>query len=180
MNNLLFLTFQDGIYVVECLKVCFLLNCANFIIWNSYHFSLPLKRKSSWTFSLPTIFGGSWALYHLLQPQVYARNLHLPGHCPLIRTPLSDPLPGPLIRSLDWKMVMPFFQLLYCLSKPWNSIYSYHTCEIEGSVKELTKSENSLCGTPLAVQWLRICLTMQEAWVRSLVRELRSHMKQSN
>ena len=26
------------------------------------------------------------------------------------------------------------------------------------------------------VQWLRLCLPMQEAWVRSLVRELRSHM----
>lgn len=32
LNNLLCLTSQDGIYVVECLKVCFLSNCGNFII----------------------------------------------------------------------------------------------------------------------------------------------------
>ena len=31
-------------------------------------------------------------------------------------------------------------------------------------------------GTPLAVQWLRICLTVQGTWVRSLVGELRSHV----
>lgn len=56
------------------------------------------------------------------------------------------PLSGPR-GSLDWKMVA-FFQLLYCLSKPWNSIYSYHTCEIEVVSKEFTRSGNSLCGTP--------------------------------
>ena len=38
----------------------------------------------------------------------------------------------------------------------------------------------SILGTSLVVQWLRICLPMQEMWVRSLVRELRSHMPQSN
>ena len=31
----------------------------------------------------------------------------------------------------------------------------------------------------LVVQWLRICLSMQGTWVRSLVWELRSHMPQS-
>ena len=31
-------------------------------------------------------------------------------------------------------------------------------------------------GTPLAVQWLRFHLPVQELWVQSLVRELRSHM----
>ena len=31
-------------------------------------------------------------------------------------------------------------------------------------------------GTSLVVQWLRICLPLQGAWFRSLVRELRSHM----
>ena len=32
--------------------------------------------------------------------------------------------------------------------------------------------------TVLAVLWLRSCLSMQGMWVRSLVRELRSHMSQ--
>ena len=31
-------------------------------------------------------------------------------------------------------------------------------------------------GTSLVVQWLRLCLPMQRVWVRSLVRELRSHV----
>ena len=31
-------------------------------------------------------------------------------------------------------------------------------------------------GTSLAVQWLRLHLPMQRVWVRSLIRELRSHM----
>ena len=42
-------------------------------------------------------------------------------------------------------------------------------------------AERKPCGgTSLVVQWLRICLPMQVTWVRSLVRELRSHMPQSN
>ena len=35
-------------------------------------------------------------------------------------------------------------------------------------------------GTSLVVQWLRICLPMQEIWVQSLVRKLRSQMPWSN
>ena len=35
-------------------------------------------------------------------------------------------------------------------------------------------------GTSLVVQWLRIHLTMWEAWVQSPVQELRSHMLQGN
>ena len=35
-------------------------------------------------------------------------------------------------------------------------------------------------GTSLVVQWLRICLVMQGMWVRSLVRELRSHVLWGN
>ena len=38
-----------------------------------------------------------------------------------------------------------------------------------------TRARNVL-RTFLAVQWLRICLTMQETWIQSLDRELRSHM----
>ena len=34
--------------------------------------------------------------------------------------------------------------------------------------------------TSLVVQWLSICLPMQGTWVRSLVRELRSHMLWGN
>ena len=34
--------------------------------------------------------------------------------------------------------------------------------------------------TSLVVQWLRICFPMQGAWVRSLVRELRSHLPWGN
>ena len=34
--------------------------------------------------------------------------------------------------------------------------------------------------TSLVVQWLRICLAMQGSWVRSLVRELRTHMLWDN
>ena len=30
------------------------------------------------------------------------------------------------------------------------------------------------------VQWLRTCLAMQGRWVRSLVREIRSHMPQGD
>ena len=35
-------------------------------------------------------------------------------------------------------------------------------------------------GILLVVQWLRICLPMQETWVQSLIRELRSHVPWSN
>ena len=41
-------------------------------------------------------------------------------------------------------------------------------------VGEMIETENG--GTSLAVQGLRLCLPVQEAWVRSLVGELRSHM----
>ena len=33
-----------------------------------------------------------------------------------------------------------------------------------------------LRGTPLTNQWLRLCASMQGAWVPTLVRGLRSHM----
>ena len=49
---------------------------------------------------------------------------------------------------------------------------------------ELPEIENSFkipfTGTSLVVQWLRIPITMQGTWVRSLVRELRSHMLWGN
>ena len=32
------------------------------------------------------------------------------------------------------------------------------------------------CGDSLVVQWLRLCLPMQGVQVRTLIRELRSHM----
>ena len=35
-------------------------------------------------------------------------------------------------------------------------------------------------GTSLVLQWLRICLPMQTTWVRSLIREPRSHMLRGN
>ena len=35
-------------------------------------------------------------------------------------------------------------------------------------------------GTYMVVQWLRICLPIQETWVQPLVRELRSHMIQDD
>ena len=38
----------------------------------------------------------------------------------------------------------------------------------------------STTGTSLVVQWLRICLAMQETWVRSLIGEVRSHVPLSN
>ena len=34
--------------------------------------------------------------------------------------------------------------------------------------------------TSLVVQWLRTCLLIQQTWVPSLVRELRSHMAEGN
>ena len=34
-------------------------------------------------------------------------------------------------------------------------------------------------GTSLVVQWLRLCASTEGAWVRSVVRELRSHMPPS-
>ena len=36
------------------------------------------------------------------------------------------------------------------------------------------------CGTYLVVQWLRICLAVQGTLVQLLIRELRSHILQSN
>ena len=39
----------------------------------------------------------------------------------------------------------------------------------------LSPSNGDLWRTSLPVQWLRICLAMQGTWVRSLVKELRSH-----
>ena len=45
---------------------------------------------------------------------------------------------------------------------------------------ELFQSEESSFGTSLVVQWLRICIAIQEMWVQSLVRELKSHILRSN
>ena len=42
------------------------------------------------------------------------------------------------------------------------------------------KNQNKSPGTSLVVQWLRICVPMQEMWVQSLAKELRSHMPWSN
>ena len=39
---------------------------------------------------------------------------------------------------------------------------------------------NAPSGTPLVIQWLRVCLTMQGTRVRSLVGELRPHVLWSN
>ena len=39
--------------------------------------------------------------------------------------------------------------------------------------------KNTIKGTSLVVQQLRIHLAMQEAWVRSLVGELKSHLPRS-
>ena len=40
--------------------------------------------------------------------------------------------------------------------------------------------QKTLLETFLVVQWLRICLAMQETWIRSLVGELRCHMLWGN
>ena len=47
--------------------------------------------------------------------------------------------------------------------------------------KDVTEndSKRSLGGTSLAVQWLRLCTSTAEAWVPSVVVELRSHMPHS-
>ena len=42
----------------------------------------------------------------------------------------------------------------------------------------LGSSRNQMEGTSLVVQWLRICLPMQGAWIR--YGELRSHLPQDN
>ena len=49
-------------------------------------------------------------------------------------------------------------------------VYSIQYCTV--------KYTQAQSGTSLAVQWLRICLPIQRTQVRSLVRELRSHMLQ--
>ena len=42
---------------------------------------------------------------------------------------------------------------------------------------QVSRTENTVVGTfPEAQEWLRLCLLMQEPWVQSLARELRSHM----
>ena len=41
----------------------------------------------------------------------------------------------------------------------------------KGCGEELQKNRKPLSRTSLVAQWLRICLPMQETWVRSLVRE---------
>ena len=46
--------------------------------------------------------------------------------------------------------------------------------------KKTEELKNSLLGLPLVVQWLSIHLVMQGMLVGSLVRELKSHMLQSN
>ena len=43
----------------------------------------------------------------------------------------------------------------------------------------IPQNRNIPLGTSLAVQWLRLRLPIQGVWVRSLVRELRSHMRHS-
>ena len=49
-----------------------------------------------------------------------------------------------------------------------------------GQHRDRHHSKKTNIDTSLVVQWLRICLVMQETRVPSLVRELRSHMPQSN
>ena len=42
------------------------------------------------------------------------------------------------------------------------------------------KDKNHMIGNSLALQWLRVCLTVQGMQVQSLVEELWSHMPHSN
>ena len=53
-------------------------------------------------------------------------------------------------------------------------------CKATISQEKLIFLKKGNAGTSLVVQWLRIHFAMQEMWVRFLVRELRSHMQQSN
>ena len=54
------------------------------------------------------------------------------------------------------------------------------TANIIGNGEELDASLRLRTGTSLVVQWLRIHFPMQGTRVRSLVRELRSHMLRGN
>ena len=47
---------------------------------------------------------------------------------------------------------------------------------VEGMVGTERDGKRTDGGNPLAVQWLRLSLPMQGVWIRSLVRELRSHV----
>ena len=51
---------------------------------------------------------------------------------------------------------------------------------LKGPFLEEVKFKKKVRGTTLMVQWLRILLPMQETWIRSLVREPRSHLPQGN
>jgi len=51
---------------------------------------------------------------------------------------------------------------------------------VKGKIVMKYKNQNKCPGTSLVVQWLRICVPMQEMGVQSLARELRSQLPQGN
>ena len=53
---------------------------------------------------------------------------------------------------------------------------NYHSTVLAGRGFELPVTLKVITGTSPAVRWLGLRLLMQEMWVQSLVRELRSHM----
>ena len=77
-------------------------------------------------------------------------------------------------RHQCWK-VIPRKGCVQGRERLWNQQLTTATCS---NSKELKHQEK--WGTPLVVQWLRICLPMQGTQVRFLVRELRSHRPRSS
>ena len=60
----------------------------------------------------------------------------------------------------------------------WNDLAAAAAAAL--NITQCIQSKEKHAGDVLVVQWLRTGLAMQGAWVQSLVRELRSHLPQSN
>ena len=75
------------------------------------------------------------------------------------------------LKVLTGTMMLRLFGGWWCLF----AIYLFSgevTIQIFYPLKKESKSKNTTdCWTSLAVQWLRICLSMQGAWIQSLVQE---------
>ena len=81
---------------------------------------------------------------------------------------LQGIFPNPGIEPVFLALASEFFTTV----SPGNSI--------EGKIVVKYKNPNKCPGTSLVVQWLGICVPMQDMWVQSLARELRSYMPQGN
>ena len=75
-------------------------------------------------------------------------------------------------RDKIWYSFLAFYLVFDEILKP----RLIQSCKVGSKIRRMTLLRMTRYGTSLVVQWLGLNLPFQRVWVRSLVRELRSHM----